>query len=176
MRQLITGGIKSGKSSYAIARAMEYAPLRSYIATAMIKDDEIRLKIERHRHDRGNDFETVEEPVELSKAVRYADQHFNIAVIDCINMWVLNMIEEKVGIEKHVQTFIDSIKTSSTSFIIVTNEVGCGIVPDNPLSRRFVDELGRINQRIAGVCDEVLLMVVGVPVKVKVAAPVGGIK
>ncbi len=167
MRVLITGGIKSGKSSYALKRAREKEGKRGFIATAIVKDEDMANKIKKHQMERGSDFETIEEPYELSRAVRFADKKYSATVIDCLNMWLMNLMEEKIDIERESANLISTLKSVTTHFVIVSNEVSSGIIPADEFTRRFAEELSILNAGVANVCDEVVLMVAGCPLIVK---------
>ncbi len=160
---LITGGAKSGKSSYAVKLAMQYEKPRIFIATAVAFDDEMRKRIENHRIERGLEFETIEEPIKLAEVLTHAEG--NVCVIDCITVWINNLIYYNKLDE--IEKFIEALKNPSCNTIIVSNEVGMGIVPDNKLSRQYVDTLGRINQRIASIAENVVLMASGIPLHIK---------
>lgn len=167
MRIFITGGIKSGKSFYALTRAREKEGKRGFIATALVKDEEMANKIKKHQIERGSDFETIEEPYELSRAVRFADRKYAVTVIDCLNMWLMNLMEEKIDIEREAANLISTLKSVTTNFIIVSNEVSSGIIPADEVTRRFAEELSILNAEVAKVCDEVVLMIAGCPLIVK---------
>lgn len=167
MRTLITGGIKSGKSLYALTKAREKQGKKGFIATAIVKDEDMANKIKKHQMERGNDFETIEEPYELASAVRFADRRYAITVIDCLNMWLMNLVEEKIDIARESANLIPTLKSVTTHFIIVSNEVSSGIIPADEASRRFVEELSILNAGVAKVCDEVVLMVAGCPLIVR---------
>lgn len=167
MKTLITGGIKSGKSFYALKKAREREGKRGFIATAMIKDDEMAKRVKEHRRERGTEFETIEEPYELVRAVKFADKKYAVTVVDCLNMWLLNLMEEKMDIAKERENLIATLKNTTSHFIIVTNEVSSGVVPADEYTRRFVEELSILNAGVAGVSDEVVLMVAGCPLYLK---------
>lgn len=167
MKTLITGGIKSGKSFYALERAREKEGRRGFIATALIKDDEMANRIKKHKIERGTDFETIEEPYELVRAIKFADKKYAITVIDCLNMWLLNLMEEKIDLERERENLISALKNVSSHFIVVTNEVSSGVIPADEFTRRFVEELSVLNSSVARVSDEVILMVAGCPLIVK---------
>lgn len=168
MRTLITGGVKSGKSHRAleIARAELTFPV-FFIATAEIFDDEMRERVERHRAERssandGQDFITVEEPVELGKAIREASP----AVVDCLPMWVNNLMHYRR--ESDFETILsDFILNLPTHCIIVTNETGLGNIPFDEETRRYNRLLAEANRRLASASDRVELMVAGIPLRIK---------
>ncbi|HEY4716492.1 MAG TPA: bifunctional adenosylcobinamide kinase/adenosylcobinamide-phosphate guanylyltransferase [bacterium] len=167
MKIFITGGIKSGKTFYALKRAKALNPPRGYIATALVKDEDMDNKVKKHRMERGAEFETVEVPIGLAAAVRLADNKYNITVVDCLNMWLLNMMEEKIDLEKSFNEFIGALRDTAAQLLIVSNEVSSGVIPGDRFSREFVEKLGEINRAVAGIAEEVILMVAGNPVYVK---------
>ncbi len=159
----ITGGIKSGKSSYAVKLAMQYEKPRIFIATAVAFDDEMRKRIENHRIERGLEFETIEEPIKLAEVLTHAEG--NVCVIDCITVWINNLIYYNKLDE--IEKFIEALKNPSCNTIIVSNEVGMGIIPDNKLSRQYADMLGKTNQKIVNLADNVIFMLSGIPLYIK---------
>jgi len=160
MRTLVTGGVKSGKSSYALVLAQEFAEPRFFLATAEAFDDEMRARIARHREDRADRFTTIEEPLAIQ------DKVCDRMILDCVPLWLNNMLY--YGRETQIEASItDFIGRMPRDIVIVTNEIGCGFIPADPLSRRYGDLLGLINARLAASCDRVVLMVAGVPLAVK---------
>jgi len=169
---LITGGIKSGKSQYAIAQARSMGLKKAFLATAEQSDDEMRARIKRHKDERGDDFITFEEPIKLVNILQSRiEQNFDVVVIDCMTLWINNLFfkfEKNVDkIEPCINRLVQYIEKSSLNIIIVTNEVGCGIIPENKLSRDFGVVLGITNQKLAGCCNQVIHMVAGIPQWVK---------
>jgi adenosylcobinamide kinase/adenosylcobinamide-phosphate guanylyltransferase len=168
---LVTGAARSGKSQYAERRASEIGERRLYLATAEAKDEEMAERIAEHRKRRGRDWTTIEQPLELAEAIAAQRGRIDCVVVDCLTLWISNLLmarDAKHAMEK-VEELIQALPTLDFSIVFVTNEVGWGIVPDNPLARKFRDLTGWTNQRIAQVADEVVLMVAGVPLTVKKA-------
>lgn len=165
---LITGGARSGKSRYAEQRAREIGGRLLYVATAEAGDDEMARRIAAHRARRGDEWTTVEAALEIASALRES-RGFDAAVIDCVTLWLSNLIEraDAIAIERTVETFIGAARDFAGPVFIVTNELGSGIVPDNALARSFRDLAGWTNQRLAEAADEVVLMVAGLPLFVK---------
>jgi adenosylcobinamide kinase / adenosylcobinamide-phosphate guanylyltransferase len=164
---LITGGGRSGKSSFALALARHYAK-KAFIATAEPIDDEMRKRIDQHKRDRGPSFYTIEEPLNLTAALQSLPCGIEIAVIDCVSVWIGNCMHHgEVKNDSTIKGFIEQLKNPPCDLIIVTNEVGMGIIPDNEQSRRYRDILGSLNQQIAKVARQVIVMVCGIPVYVK---------
>ena len=165
---LITGGIKSGKSRFAlkIAREIEKGE-KIFIATARPIDKEMEDKIATHKKVRGSDFQTVEEPIHLGAILRKINQ--STVVIDCSTLWLSNLFFELVESEKsdEKESFIQALKEFGGNIIIATNEVGWGIIPADETSRNYQAELGRLNQEVAENCDEVYILISGIPLKIK---------
>jgi adenosylcobinamide kinase / adenosylcobinamide-phosphate guanylyltransferase len=166
---LITGGARSGKSQYAEQRVGELGSRRLYVATAEAKDNEMKERIAAHQKQRGNQWTTVEEPVELAAALVAQRGKTDCALVDCLTLWLSNLLlpRDKKYAEMKVEEFLQTLPRLDFHLVLVTNEVGHGIVPDNPLARQFRDLTGWTNQQIARVATEVILMVAGIPMVVK---------
>ena len=169
---LVTGGSRSGKSGFALETAERFARPRLFLATAQAFDDEMRMRIEAHRKSRPPGWTLAEEPLAVPEALSRALETSGTVIVDCITLWVSNMIladdgmeERQVGEQAHRLARIAA--EASAAVIVVTNEVGSGVVPDNPLARRFRDCAGRANQVLAGAAREVYLMVSGIPVAIR---------
>lgn len=165
----VLGGAKSGKSSFALDQAGKCQGRRLYIATAQALDAEMHGRIERHKQERGSDWDTIEEPLRLADIIRTVSNSHDVVLIDCLTLWVSNLLCNNVDAEKEFEAFIDSVRDANDSsvLVIVSNEVGQGIVPDNALSRQFRDLAGLLNQKVALVADEVYLVTAGIPLKIK---------
>lgn len=160
MRTLVTGGIKSGKSTHALALAQAFPAPRTFLATAEAFDEELKARIARHQAERGRDFLTIEEPLRIHE--RLADN----MVLDCLTLWVNNVLYYEK--EPEFETWLAALVAGlPPNIVIVTNEVGMGFVPGDPLSRRYGILLGRANAALAAACDRVILMVAGLPLGVK---------
>ena len=166
---LITGGARSGKSKYAERRAGELGERRLYVATAEAKDQEMAQRIAEHRQRRGNRWVTVEEPVDLAAALAARHGQTDCALVDCLTLWFNNLLIGYDGkyAENKVEELVTILPRLDFHVVLVTNEVGWGIVPDNALARQFRDLAGRAHQRIAAIADEVVLTVAGIPMIVK---------
>ena len=164
---LITGGQRSGKSTKAEELALSLSDNPVYLATAHIWDEEFRERVRKHQERRGPQWTNIEEEIHLSRH----DLTGRVAVIDCVTLWLTNLIsEENINIDAILATAkkeFDAFTTPDATYIFVTNEIGSGGVSDNALQRRFTDLQGWMNQYIAQKADEVILMVSGIPVKVK---------
>ena len=165
---LITGGSRSGKSRHALELA-KFAKRPYYIATAAARDNEMRDRIQKHQQERGDHWQTIEEEIDISAAIKTAElANADCIVLDCLTLWTSNiMLNDKVDLDNELEKLLKSIKTSSTTLIFVTNEVGSGIVPANALSREFRDSAGIINQKVAATVETVILAVSSIPVQIK---------
>ncbi len=173
---LITGGARSGKSRFALELAARAPGPRVFIATALPTDPEMALRIDRHKAERDQTgWVTVESAVDLQAAISdQADEA--VLVVDCLTLWVNNLMYqaeqagsplEESSFEAVCEGLVDAARDRGAGTVFVTNEVGMGIVPDNPLARAFRDLAGRCNQRLAASADRVVLMVSGLPVEIK---------
>jgi len=165
---LITGGIKSGKSRFALDLAREIEEREKiFIATARPVDKEMQDKIERHKKERGSDFKTVEEAIHLATVLKKKNP--STAIIDCLTLWLSNLFFEVGESEKlqEIESLIAALKEFEGNLIIVTNEVGWGIIPQDEISRRYQAELGSLNQKVAQICDEVYALISRIPLKIK---------
>ncbi len=173
MREIIfiLGGCRSGKSRHALKLA-EDIPCRKkvFIATCLPFDEEMKKRIERHQRERKRTWTTIEVPVLLPEAIDKNSQKSDVILIDCLTLWISNLLLENDNEEKlagHVDRLIKSLENALCPIIMVSNEVGAGIVPDNALARRFRDLAGHANQKIAACSNAVIWMVAGIPVKIK---------
>lgn len=166
----VIGGCRSGKSSHAQFLAEKVPGQKLYIATCVPRDAEMRARAEQHQQQRGADWETLEEPAVLAGAIRANCTKYGVILVDCLTLWTSNLLlseEGKPGLEKACAALVGSLKGSGCPVILVSNEVGAGIVPENELARRYRDEAGRVNQQVAAVADRVVWMVAGIPVTIK---------
>lgn len=166
---LVVGGQRSGKSRFAedlIARSRK-RPV--YVATATARDDEMRERIATHRARRGVEWTTIEEALELSTALDRAGKRDSAVLIDCLTVWLANLMEAGRDVDAEVDRLSASLAGTEASVVLVSNEVGAGIIPANALARRYADALGTLNQRIALAVGRVILMTAGQPVIVKPA-------
>ncbi len=173
---LITGGARSGKSRYAQELAHRSPQPVLFVATAQAGDDEMKRRIEAHQRERPSGWTTIETPLDVGRSTRQNIGGARTVLVDCVTLLVSNIIgkagaaapsqiEEEVS--REISELIQVIQESSASFIIVTNEVGLGLVPDNPLGRLYRDLLGKANQMLAAQASEVYFMVSGLPLAVK---------
>lgn len=165
---LIGGGSRSGKSSHALILARESGARRAFIATAQAHDDEMRERIRNHQQGRGEDFTTFEEPFEITQLLRTRSSEFDVIVVDCLTLWLSNlMFAQDRDVPHECSELLEAATTAQAHVLLVTNEVGCGIVPDNALARKFRDFAGRLNQEAARRAEAVYWMVFGIALKVK---------
>ena len=174
---LITGGARSGKSRYALALAEEVGHRRAYVATAEPLDEEMRRRIERHRAERGEGWTTIEEPVDLAGAIARLAPETEVAVVDCLTVWLGNLVHRLPASADappdlaapetfpEIASFFSSLDDPPCHLLLVTNELGWGIVPDNALARAFRDLAGRVNEEAARRAERVVLMVAGRPLE-----------
>ncbi len=162
----ILGGARSGKSRHAMTLAEEMSEKPVLIATAVAGDEEIRQRIVRHRRERGAHWATVEAPLALAAAIagRKAGE---VVVVDCMTMWLSNLMREERECEAEIDKLIAAACDSPAELILVSNEVGLGIVPATPLGRGFRDEQGRLNQRLAEIAGKVIFLAAGLPLSLK---------
>ncbi len=166
MKILVTGGARSGKSRFAQARAEGLHPRRFYLATAQALDAEMADRIARHRADRDASWRTLEEPLDPGPLL----SQDGVVLLDCLTLWLSNLLladRDDAAIEAAIDALAAAVARADNPVVLVTNEVGLGIVPDNALARAFRDHSGRLSQRLAAVCDEVVLCVAGLPLKIK---------
>lgn len=167
---LITGGCRSGKSRFALDYANRHFTNRLYLATGQALDEEMKERIRNHRKERSQDWRTVEEPLNIAGAIEQEAAKAGVILIDCVTLWVSNMLFQNMPEEeimRSVGALAEKIHKPLCSFILVTNEVGAGIVPENRLARRFRDLVGMVNQKLAACADEVYWLVSGIPIKIK---------
>ena len=160
----VGGGARSGKSRYALARAGALGRRRLFVATAEAFDDEMRARIGRHRQERGAAFDTLEEPLALPEATA-SDRDHDVIVIDCLTLWLSNLLMRKADLDAatgRVDALVDALRARRAHIVLVSNEVGMGLVPETPLGRLFRDLAGSAHQRLGAIADEVYLAAMGV--------------
>lgn len=164
---LIVGGARSGKSNRALQLAGQIAQDRVFVATAESSDAEMAERIERHRADRGAGFMTVEAPLDLVEALESASSPDRAVVVDCLTIWLSNLMHYERDVEAQTAALIEFLSQAPGPVILVSNEVGMGLVPTTPLGRAFRDAQGELNQAVAAVCRRVEFMVAGLPLTLK---------
>lgn len=170
MIHFIIGGARSGKSSYAESLARKSGSDVIYIATAQAYDDEMQRRIQQHKNQRPGAWVTVEEPIEISDVIRNESAVNNCLLIDCLTLWVTNLLSADKDITDYKYRLVDAIGRVKGDIILVSNETGMGVVPMGELTRRYCDEAGWLHQKIAALADQVVLMVAGIPVVIKPAS------
>jgi adenosylcobinamide kinase/adenosylcobinamide-phosphate guanylyltransferase len=167
---LVLGGVRSGKSRYAQQLAQQSNRV-VFVATAKITDDEMSAKIDRHREDRPTEWLTVEEPLELPKVLAEYETACDVIVLDCLTIFAANLMEatgeDCAAVESRIETLCAALRTIQCNVVVVSNEVGSSVHPSHELGRRYRDLLGEINQKVARVADDVVLMVAGLPLALK---------
>ena len=167
---LILGGARSGKSAFAQKLAEAHGPDRLYLATAAAGDEEMAARIARHRRDRGQGWTTLEEPLELAAALATHARAGRAVVVDCLTLWLSNLMLAGRDPGPAVAALGEAIQGLAGPAILVSNEVGMGLVPDHKLGREFRDWQGRANREIAAACDAVIFVAAGLPLQLKPAA------
>ena len=171
----ITGGARSGKSSFAEQMAREFGAPLCYLATAQPLDSEMDERIKQHQERRGGEWNTIEEPIHLSQALARIDGQYQAILVDCVTLWLSNLLfkyedvaeNSEERIHEDLQRLKRTLQGMVTPVILVSNEVGMGIVPDNSLARMFRDIAGRTNQTLASVAEEVHVVISGIPLRLK---------
>lgn len=164
---LVLGGARSGKSRYAQGRAEATGLVPLFIATAQAFDEEMAERIARHQAERGNGWQTVEAPLDLADAIAAHAAPDHVLLVDCLTLWVSNLLLGERDIPSATTALTDAVAAARGPVILVSNEVGAGIVPENPLARQFRDAAGRINQQVAAIANEVRLVVAGLSLQLK---------
>jgi adenosylcobinamide kinase/adenosylcobinamide-phosphate guanylyltransferase len=166
---LIGGGSRSGKSKEALNRLRASGSRLGFVATAQAWDDEMRARITLHREQRGSGIVTWEEPLRVADRLRLEQGSYDAIVVDCLTLWLTNLMlqSQPNNIDKETEDLLDAATRTHTEVILVTNEVGCGIVPENALAREFRDHAGRLNQQAAERASEVHWMTFGIGLRIK---------
>ena len=171
---LVLGGVRAGKSSYAQRLASEGGGRVLFVATAEAGDADMATRIQAHRRDRPPDWDTLEEPVDLVGALSGVSNRYNTVLLDCLTLWVSNLLlrstdidSSRTGILTETEWLLDVFRRGSASWVVVSNEVGLGVVPPTRLGRVFADELGRVNQFVAAAADDVYFMAAGLAMPLK---------
>ncbi|PWC50496.1 bifunctional adenosylcobinamide kinase/adenosylcobinamide-phosphate guanylyltransferase [Azospirillum sp. TSA6c] len=164
---LVLGGARSGKSRYAEGLVTASGGPRVYIATSQVWDAEMAERVAKHRDDRGPDWTTIEEPRDLTATLRRQAAEGTGVLVDCLTLWLTNLMMAETDIAAETAALVELLPTLPGRVVLVSNEVGLGIVPDNALARRFRDHAGRLHQSIAAVAPRVVLTVAGLPMFVK---------
>jgi adenosylcobinamide kinase/adenosylcobinamide-phosphate guanylyltransferase len=168
---LILGGARSGKSRYALTLAENFPLPRLFVATCEPRDEEMQARVDNHQQERGLDWETREACLDLPDLLAHPPEGYGVILVDCLTMWLanvqLNAGAKSAGIRSECGRLAQALTAARTPTILVSNEVGWGIVPDNPLAREFRDQAGWLHQKVAQVADRVVLVVAGLPLLIK---------
>lgn len=164
---LILGGARSGKSARALQLAPAGAERRIFLATAQALDNEMVERIDHHRAERNDSWVTVEAPLELSEAIKLHDGADTVLLVDCLTLWLFNLMHHGHDVIVETADLITAMQEAAGNIILVSNEIGLGLVPETPLGRDFRDAQGRLNQQIATSCDVVEFIAAGLPIRLK---------
>lgn len=167
---LVLGGARAGKSAFAEGLTSGWAQ-RVYVATAVRTDEEMIQRIALHRARRGPEWRTVEEPLELSAVLRRESAPGTGLLVDCLTVWLGNLMHHQRDVDVHREALLAALASAPGPVVLVANEVGLGIVPDNAMARTFRDHAGCLNQSVARVASRVFLVAAGIPLTLKVVAP-----
>jgi adenosylcobinamide kinase/adenosylcobinamide-phosphate guanylyltransferase len=164
---LVLGGARSGKSAFAqrLARASGLDPV--YLATSVAGDEEMRQRIARHRADRGTGWRTIEEPLAVVETLERESAATRVILVECLTLWLSNLMLAERDVETETSRLIELLPLSASPLVLVSNEVGLGLVPDTPLGRRFRDAQGELNQAIAAAISGVVFVAAGLPLWLK---------
>jgi adenosylcobinamide kinase/adenosylcobinamide-phosphate guanylyltransferase len=163
MRELILGGARSGKSALAEQLAEESGQQVIYIATATAGDQEMAKRIEYHQQHRPKNWQLIEEPIHLTQTLQQQAAEERVLLVDCLTLWLTNLLMKRADIQQHRESLLQLLPDLPGRLIMVSNEVGMGIVPMGEISRRFQDESGILHQALAQRCERVILTVAGLP-------------
>ncbi len=168
---LVLGGVRSGKSSLALDMCNKMEGNRFFLATAQAFDDEMHYRIRRHQQERGNEWTTVEESLDIAQKIMELDSNKTIILVDCLTLWLSNLYmkyESEVDVVyNEIDKLVKSLSDIKGRVVLVSNEVGMGIVPENKLARMYRDASGTMNRKIAGVAQKVVITFAGIPVVLK---------
>ena len=169
---LVLGGARSGKSRHAELVARNSGLERIYIATATASDDEMTVRIARHRQDRAGDgWQTIEEPLRLAELIRREAAPARVLLVDCLTLWLYNLMAGNEDLESAQAGLLSALRNAAGPVILVSNEVGLGLVPETPLGREFRDAQGRLNQAVAASVPSVLFVAAGLSLVLKEPSP-----
>lgn len=169
---LVLGGARSGKTAFAERLTLHAGARPAYLATATVLDGEMRDRVRSHQATRGAQFATIEEPIELAAAIRKAGERHDVILVDCLTLWITNLLMAGADVATAVgELGATLVEFEAAKVVLVTNEVGLGIVPDNAMARTFRDLAGSAHQRLAEICDDVYFVAAGLPLTMKGEPP-----
>jgi adenosylcobinamide kinase/adenosylcobinamide-phosphate guanylyltransferase len=170
---LVLGGARSGKTAFAERLALHAGSRPAYLATAEILDGEMKARVSSHQAIRGDRFTTIEEPTELSRAIIKAGTSHDVILVDCLTLWITNLLVANADVATAVSELCATlVEFRDAKVILVSNEVGLGIVPDNAMARTFRDLAGSAHQRLGEICEDVYFVAAGLPLTLKGDTPV----
>ncbi len=169
MKELILGGVRSGKSRLAEQHALATGLPVTYIATATAEDEEMRARIAHHQAQRSSHWQLLEEPIGLAAALQHAAKKDHCVLVDCLTLWLTNLlcVEDGTRMQQEIAALLQILPDLPGHIILVSNETGMGVVPLGELTRRYCDEAGRLHQALALSCERVILTVAGLPLHLK---------
>ena len=167
---LVLGGCRSGKSGFALSLADRFGGAGIFMATCEPRDEEMRLRIRRHQKERSTAWKTVETPLDLAEAIDEYDRSGQVTLVDCLTLWVSNLLLVSMNegfLHDKFRVLMEVLRTAKGPTILVSNEIGLGVVPDNAVARQFRDLVGELNQQIALQAAHVFLVTAGIPLAIK---------
>jgi len=169
---LVLGGARSGKTAFGESLALRSGNTPAYLATAEVLDGEMRDRVASHQAGRAGQFATIEEPLALSRTLIKAARSHDVVLVDCLTLWITNLLIAGENVSHQVEKLGETLgQLQDTRIILVSNEVGLGIVPDNAMARTFRDLAGSAHQRLAEICDDVYFVIAGLPMTLKGEPP-----
>ncbi|GAA0827822.1 bifunctional adenosylcobinamide kinase/adenosylcobinamide-phosphate guanylyltransferase [Marinomonas arenicola] len=169
MKHLVLGGVRSGKSAFAEAQIAALDKPVHYVATSQVWDDEMASRVAKHQQRRPEQWQLIEEPIALADTLIRLNHPGHAVIIECVSLWISNLLclEDEAVFEQETHAFLDAAKDFSGELVIVSSEVGLGIMPMNKLARRFGDEIGTMNQKLANLTERVTFVAAGLPMPLK---------
>ncbi len=164
----VIGGARSGKSDFALREASALSGKKAFIATAQALDEEMRVRIEKHKKERGPQWITHEEPLGISGLIKDIGNQYDVLLVDCLTLWLSNIMHAGCDVRSEINNLASTIGEDRPACLyIISNEVGLGLVPESSLGRQYRDNLGILNQQIAKACTDVFFMAAGIPLRLK---------
>lgn len=164
---LVLGGTRSGKSAFAEKFVLSSGKQPVYLATAVIFNEEMKERVQKHRSRRCSDWLNIEEPVNILAKLEHHNSANKIVLVDCLTVWLANLMEYRLDIEKQIAALVEGLGKLQMDTVFVASEVGLGIIPENRIAREFSDHAGLLNQKIASIADNVFFVAAGLPLKLK---------
>ncbi len=167
---LVFGGARSGKSRFAEKLVLDTGLIPVYLATGRAMDEEMQERIAEHQERRGENWTTIEEPLAVFDALRQESRAGRVMLVDCITLWITNLMMAEANVIRECETLCDYLRETTVPTVVVSNETGLGVVPENAMAREFNDLAGRVNQMLAEACSNVFLVAAGLPLTLKQAS------